>query len=68
MFNVDLVLAVLLSVNFVQEKDMAVAGLTITSQRSEVVDFTHPFWYEPQVAAVKVSVSVSVTTIGHSGH
>ena len=39
----------------IQEKDLAVAGLTITSQRSGVVDFTYPFWFEPNVAAVKVS-------------
>lgn len=34
---------------------MAVSGLTISSQRSEAVGFTLPFWYEPQAALVKVS-------------
>ncbi len=37
-----------------QEKDMAFAGLTITSQRETVVDFSKPFWYETSSVAVHV--------------
>ena len=33
---------------------MAVAGLTITAERSEVVDFSYPFWFEPAGALINV--------------
>ena len=39
-----------------QEKDMAFAGLTITSQRETAVDFSVPFWYETSSVAVHVSL------------
>ena len=34
---------------------MAVAGLTINTERSKVVDFTYPFWFEPSAATMHVS-------------
>ena len=34
---------------------MAVAGLTITSQRSEVVDFSYPFWSEDVAVVLTVN-------------
>ena len=34
---------------------MAVSGLTITSQRMTVADFSQPFWYEPAAVVVQVS-------------
>ena len=37
-----------------QEADMAVSGLTITAQRLSVVDFSHPFWYEPAAIVIQV--------------
>ena len=37
---------------------MAFAGLTITSQRETVVDFSIPFWYETSSVAVHVSLIV----------
>ena len=43
-----------------KEKDMAVAGLTINTVRSTVVDFTYPFWFEPSAAAMHVSLHTSV--------
>ncbi len=39
---------------YYQEVDAAVAGLTITSRRSEAVAFTEPFWTYPVVIGVKV--------------
>ena len=33
---------------------MAVSGLTITAQRDTVVDFSHPFWYEPAAIVIQV--------------
>ncbi len=42
---------------------MAVSGLTITSQRMTVVDFSQPFWYEP--AAVVMQVSLYITPSKH---
>ena len=38
-----------------QEMDIAAASITITSQRSEAVDFTYPFWHEYSSVAVKVN-------------
>ena len=35
---------------------MAFAGLTITSHRETVVDFSVPFWYETSSVAVHVSM------------
>ena len=35
---------------------MAVAGLTITAERSGVVDFSYPFWFEPAGALMNVRV------------
>ena len=32
--------------NVLQEIDMIVTGMTITSHRDDVVDFTFPFWTE----------------------
>ncbi len=43
-----------ISVLFPKVVDMAVAGLTVTHQRSTVVDFSYPFWFEPSAVAVKV--------------
>ena len=40
-----------------QEKDMAVAALTISSQREEVVDFTVPFHDEAATVVLKVSAT-----------
>ena len=37
-----------------QIADMAVADLTINAERSTVVDFTYPFWFEPTGIAAKV--------------
>ena len=37
-----------------QQKDMAVAALTISSQREEVVDFTVPFHHEAATVVLKV--------------
>ena len=39
-----------------QEKDLAVSGITINAERSTVVDFTYPFWLEPSAASVHVSL------------
>ena len=40
---------------------MAVAGLTINTDKITAVDFTYPFWFEPSAALVKVSTYVTVT-------
>ena len=37
-----------------QKADMVISGLTITTQREEVVDFTYPFWDEPTAVMFKV--------------
>ena len=34
---------------------MILAGLTVTKARSEVVDFTYPFWEEPVGVVVRVT-------------
>lgn len=41
-----------------QEKDLAVAALTISSQREEVVDFTVPFHDEVATVVLKVNTSL----------
>ena len=33
---------------------MVLASLTVTKERSEVVDFTYPFWVEPIAVVVRV--------------
>ena len=38
---------------FYQEVDMIMAGITISKDRSEVVDFTFPFWTETSGVVVK---------------
>ena len=38
-----------------QEKDLAVDGLTINAHRATAVDFTYPFWFEPTTALMNVS-------------
>ena len=48
---------------FVRTRDMAAASLTITSQRSEVVDFTYPFWFEYSSAAIKVDKNRSILLV-----
>ena len=37
---------------------MAVSGLTINAQRLTAVDFTYPFWFEPSVALMNVSLGI----------
>ena len=39
---------------YLQEKDLAIAALTINSQREEVVDFTVPFYDEVASVVIKV--------------
>ena len=38
-----------------QQADIILAGLTVTKARSEVVDFTYPFWEEPVGVVVRVT-------------
>ena len=45
-----------------QEADMALTGLTITSQRETAVDFTIPFFLDVTSIAIKTSSKVSVSS------
>ena len=44
-------------ISILQEVDMIVAGLTITSHREEVVDFTVPFFEETSTVLVRANLT-----------
>jgi hypothetical protein len=37
----------------VQEADIAVTGITVSSGRDQVIDYTFPFWEEPSTVLLK---------------
>ena len=41
----------------IQEADLAIAGISITSQRTTAVDFTQPYYIEPLAVALKVTTN-----------
>ena len=44
-----------LNVIILQQADMILAALTVTKARSEVVDFTYPFYEDPVGIIVRVT-------------
>ena len=42
---------------WIQEADMAIAGITITSKRATAVDFTKPYHIEPMTVGIKLTTN-----------